>query len=165
MTRVIVCDTGPLLHLSEAGVLDLLPGAGEILLPPLVAEEYQANAQGWYPPQWTKIVKLEGRARRQAERWVKENRLDAGEAEAIALALQERADWLLTDDAQARQFAESLDLETHGSIGVLLWGAASGRFETKAAAQEALDRLASSSLWISKRVLLEARKALDVLFA
>jgi hypothetical protein len=52
--------------------------------------------------------------------------IDAGEADAIGLALQEHADWLLTDDAKARQFAESTGLEVHGSIGLLLWSVAAG---------------------------------------
>jgi hypothetical protein len=31
MTRIIVCDTGLLLHLSEAGAIQLLSSAGEVL--------------------------------------------------------------------------------------------------------------------------------------
>jgi len=48
MTRIIVCDTGPLLHLSEAGAIHLLLSVGEVLIPPLVAIEFEANAQGWH---------------------------------------------------------------------------------------------------------------------
>ncbi len=36
MTRTIVWDTGPLLHLSEAGAVHLLSIAVRILIPPLV---------------------------------------------------------------------------------------------------------------------------------
>jgi len=36
VTRLIVCDTGPLLHLSEAGMISLLQQAGDILIPPVV---------------------------------------------------------------------------------------------------------------------------------
>lgn len=54
MTRMIVCDTGPLLHLSEAGAVHLLSIAGRVLIPPLVVVEFEANAQGWQPPQWVK---------------------------------------------------------------------------------------------------------------
>ena len=35
----IVCDTGPLVHLFEANLLDLLAAAGKILIPPGVADE------------------------------------------------------------------------------------------------------------------------------
>jgi predicted nucleic acid-binding protein len=78
--------------------------------------------------------------------------------------LQEQADWLLTDDTKARQFAESLGLEVHGSIAIILWGAAVGLIHEKTLAIQLLDNLANSSLWISNRVLQEARKAIDILF-
>lgn len=164
MTRLIVCDTGPLLHLSEAGAVDLLPLAGEILIPPLVAAEFEANTQGWFPPQWVKVIELETSARHKAQQWINARQIDGGEAEAIGLAIQEKADWLLTDDAQARQFAESLGLEVHGSIGILLWNIANGNVSDKALALRLLDNLAHSSLWVSERVLKEAQKAMGVLF-
>lgn len=164
MTRVIVCDTGPLLHLSEAGAIHLLSLVGDILIPTLVAIEFESNAQGWKPPQWVKVVELESSARQKAEKWIKANQIDAGEAEAINLALQVKADWLLTDDAKARQLAESMGLEVHGSIGILLWTVAAGHIRDKPLAFNLLDNLANSSLWISERVLQEARNALDILF-
>jgi hypothetical protein len=37
--RVVVCDTGPVLHLHEAGVLDVLRHVGEILIPAAVDDE------------------------------------------------------------------------------------------------------------------------------
>lgn len=141
MTRIIVCDTGPLLHLSEAGAIHLLSLAGEILIPSLVAIEFEANAQGWYPPQWVKVVDLEKSTRQKAEKWVRAKQIDGGEAEAIGLALQEHADWLLTDDAQARQFAESVGLEVHGSIGILLWNVANENILDKALALQLLGNL------------------------
>ena len=163
MTRIVVCDTGPLLHLSEAGAVHLLSQVGEILIPPLVAVEFEVNAQGWNPPQWVKIIDLESPARQKAEKWVKANQIDGGEAEAISLALQEGADWLLTDDAQARRFAESMDLEVHGSIGILLWNVAMGHIKESAMAFHLLDGLANSSLWMSDRIYQEAQKAITSL--
>lgn len=79
------------------------------------------------------------------------------------MALQEHADWLLTDDAEARQFAESAGLEVHGSNGLLLWCVANAHILEKALALHLLDSLESSSLWISERVLQEARKAINTL--
>ena len=85
------------------------------------------------------------------------------EAEAIALAKQLDADWFLTDDSAARLFAEAAGLETHGSLGIVLWAAATGHL-AQAKAKDALERLARSSLWVSASVLDEARAALDELF-
>ncbi len=78
MTRIIVCDTGPLLHLSEAGAIHLLSLAGEVLIPPLVAVEFEANTSGWYPPQWVKQVALRKPSLQKAEKWVKAKQIDAG---------------------------------------------------------------------------------------
>jgi len=67
----------------------------------------------------------------------------------------------LTDDAKARQFAESLGLEVHGSIAILLWSVATGLIREKTVAMRLLDNLANSSLWISDGVLQAARAAID----
>jgi predicted nucleic acid-binding protein len=165
VTRIIVCDTGPLLHLSEAGAIHLLSLAGDILIPSMVASEFESNAQGWKPPHWVKIIELDKGAKQRAADWIESRKLDAGEAEAISLALQTKADWLLTDDALARQFAETLKLEVHGSIGLLLWNIAIGNTENQEQSLNLLNELAQSSLWVSEHVLQEARKAIIGLFS
>jgi predicted nucleic acid-binding protein len=164
MTRIIVCDTGPLLHLSEAGAIHLLSSAGEVLIPPLVAIEFEANSQGWQPPQWVRQISPGRAARQKAKKWVRAKQIDAGEAESIGLALQEQAEWFLTDDAKARQFAESLGLEAHGLIAILLWSVATGLIQEKAVAFQLLENVANSSLWISDRVMQKAQAAINSLF-
>jgi len=109
----IVCDTGPLLHLREAGLLELLRAMGSIEIPPNVYSE---------------LVGLDVFWREQKPTWLK------------------------------------LVLEVHGSLGVVLWGAATGHFQQQEA-EAALEALAGSSLWISSRVLDEARAALRQIFA
>jgi predicted nucleic acid-binding protein len=90
--------------------------------------------------------------------------LGAGETEAILLARQTEADWLLTDDAEARVIASLAGIEVHGSLGVVLLAAATGHFD-RTQAETALDRLARSSLWISSAILAKARAALGEIFA
>ena len=46
--------------------------------------------------------------------------LDAGEAEAIALALETRAQWVLLDESEARRIAKDLGLKVTGVLGILL---------------------------------------------
>jgi uncharacterized protein len=41
--------------------------------------------------------------------------LDRGESEAIALALQEKADWLLIDERVGRRFAQRVGLKVKGT--------------------------------------------------
>ena len=161
LRRVVVCDTGPLLHLAEANHFDLLQHAGELHIP--LAVDAELTDQQAHRAPWIHVSLLSPPHSAAAQAWQKAGLLDAGEAEAIELARQLRADWLLTDDAAARLVAQSLGLEVHGSLGVVLWSAAVGRLP-RAVAEDALDRLAHSSLWISPSVLAEAKAALNQLF-
>ncbi len=164
--RRIVCDTGPVIHLREANALPLLNLTGEVHIPERVDRELARHGDDWNheKPGWIHVQILNPPHRVQARAWVQGGLLDEGEAESIALCQQLRSDWLLTDDAAARLFAESLGLEVHGSLGVVLWVAAVGRLD-QAKAEAALDRLSKSSLWISPQVLAEAKGALNDLFS
>ena len=95
--------------------------------------------------------------------WQQAGLLDYGEAEAIGLARQLKADWLLTDDAAARLIAKEMEIEAHGSLGVVLWVAVEGH-RNRIECEAALDALAGTSLWLSPRVLREARTALGEIF-
>lgn len=163
VSRIIICDTGPLLHLNEAGALGLLRLAGRVLIPPAVATEFRQNAARPKLPTWVKVITLDRSTKAQSYEWVENQIVDAGEAEAIGLALQIRPDWFLIDDAQARQHAETLGLECHGSIGLILWAVVAGHVESREKARQILDSLAHSSLWISKRVLKQAAEAIEEL--
>jgi predicted nucleic acid-binding protein len=164
--KIILCDTGPLLHLREAGCLDLLKPAGRVLIPPAVQTELMDNDPSWEKgrPRWIEVRTLDPEFLGKAARWLQAGLLDPGEAEAVSLALQLGADWLLTDDAAARLIAQQQGLEVHGSLGVILWAAAVGNLQHPEA-DGALEALSRSSLWISARVLEEARAALRQIFA
>ena len=153
-----MCDTGPLLHLDEASAIHLLEPSGQILIPPIVSQELTSRMD---LPSWVNIEELNRSAQAKASEWSRRDELDSGEAEAIALAMQVKSDWFLTDGALAREVSESLGLETHGSIGVLLWAVAEGYVEERNDAHELLNNLVSSSLWISDRVVNEASRAID----
>jgi len=115
-------------------------------------------------PAWVNITALDSSSSEASLRWMQAGLLDPGEAQALALALQITADWLLTDDAAARLVAQQHGLEVHGSLGVILWGAATGRL-LRTEAEKSLEALARSSLWISARILEEARTALRQIFS
>ena len=53
-------------------------------------------------------------------------RIDEGESEAIALALEIRADFVLIDDAAGRLVADEVGLRPIGALGVLLRAKRSG---------------------------------------
>jgi predicted nucleic acid-binding protein len=161
--RCVVSDTGPLFHLTEADAFSLTRLVGDLHIPSQVHAELAYLFSAWESPPWLKIDALEALHAAEAAAWQQSGLLDPGEAEAIALARQIKADWLLTDDAAARLFAAGLGLEVHGSLGVVLWAAATGHLD-RAQADQTLAKLAASSLWISGRILAEAKSALDEIF-
>jgi predicted nucleic acid-binding protein len=154
----LVTDTGPVLHLHEAGALHLLSLIGEIFLPPMVAAELHSLVPS-LPPNQAKIQILSAPAQRRASEWTAAGLLHSGEAEALALSLELKPDWFLTDDAAARLMAEQLGIEVHGSIGVVLW-AAVNKLAKKSEAETFLSGLEKSSLWMSPKVRATARAAL-----
>lgn len=164
--RRVVSNTGPLLHLSEANALPFLSWTGQVSIPRAVEVEMAQQNSLWptQKPAWIHVEVLSVSYETQALSWQQAGLLQPGEAEAVALAQQISADWLLTDDAAARLFAQSLGIEAHGSLGVVLWAAATGH-SNRADAEATLERLARSSLWISAGVIAEAKAALNKLFA
>lgn len=122
MTGVVVSDTSPVRALNHLGLLDVLPALfGQVVVPPSVVDEL-ANPRGRSVP-----VALETlpyvlvRQPRNADRVaVLRSKLDAGEAEAIVLAVELGADELLMDERIGRRHAEAMGLHTTGVLAVLL---------------------------------------------
>ncbi|WP_223257355.1 DUF3368 domain-containing protein [Phormidesmis priestleyi] len=56
--------------------------------------------------------------------------LDRGEAEAIALAIELKADWTLLDEREGRKVAKSLGLKVTGVLGILLRAKQLGEIES-----------------------------------
>jgi predicted nucleic acid-binding protein len=161
--RRVVSNAGPLIHLSEADALRLLRLTGEISIPPQVASETAYYFPRGRAPEWISVASLDEFHAAESSAWQQANLLDAGEADALALARQLNADWFLTDDERARLLGKQIGLQVHGSLGVVLWAAAVRLIERKEA-EEAIARLANSSLWVSAAVLKEARSALGQLY-
>jgi predicted nucleic acid-binding protein len=163
--RLVVSNTGPLLHLSQAQSLALLGLLGEIHIPPAVTTEAARHLADWATaaPAWINVTSLQAAPASQAVDWEQAGLLDRGEAEALALTQQLNAAWFVTDDTAARVLAASLGIEVHGSLGIVLWAAATGHL-TRAEAEAALNGLANSTLWLSARVRQEANEALERIF-
>jgi predicted nucleic acid-binding protein len=108
--RLVVSDTGPLLHLREAGAAYLLEFTGRVHIPKAVNLELERLDAAWKTerPAWVSLAELTEEYCREALAWQQAGLLGPGESEAIALARQVRAGWLLTDDAAVRLVARAL---------------------------------------------------------
>jgi predicted nucleic acid-binding protein len=163
---LIARDTGPILHLHEASGLELLSLMGSVHIPPGVERELNCLIHDWSTarPVWMRVLELEGDFSDQATFWTESGLLHKGESEALALALQLKVPWFLTDETSARVLAKSFHLQAHGSLGIVLWAAAHGHLDR----QESLIRLEAlfeSSLWVSPAIRAEAREAWNRIYS
>ena len=117
---VIVSDTSPVTNLIKIGELDLLKNVFEmIIIPRIVYEElFVVDKQKVIIDQanWIYVVDLKNLALKS--KLLLE--VDKGEAEAIALAIELKADYLLIDEQAGRAVAERLGIKITGIIGILI---------------------------------------------
>ena len=122
---LVVSDTSPILNLAIIGRLDLLRTQFvEVLIPPTVLAELKPDTE--FPganivrqalqDQWLRPVGIKDDRLIQALRL----ELDQGEAEAIALSLELKAEYVLMDEREGREIAKAMGLAPIGILGVLL---------------------------------------------
>lgn len=120
---IVVSDTSPILNLARVRRLDLLASLYlEVLIPPAVCAELTAlkdepsQEVGLALNSWLVMDSPKN------ERFVLQLRshLDAGEAEAIVLALERKATILLVDERLGRATAKTFGLRITGLLGVLV---------------------------------------------
>ncbi len=112
---IVVSDTTAISNLLTVGQAELLPQLfHRVLAPPAVFAELLA----WHDtlPVWLEVVTVRDTARVIHYRQL----VHAGEAEAIALALEVKPDWLLLDDSDGRRLAKAEGTPVLGLMGVLL---------------------------------------------
>jgi predicted nucleic acid-binding protein len=120
---LVVADTGPLNYLYLLGHFELLPKIySEVLVPPAVVAEMSHSrapsglrAVAADPPAWLRIHPVVN------VRFL--DQLDLGEAEALSLALELKAQRILIDERDGRLAAASLGFEISGTLGILEEGA------------------------------------------
>lgn len=140
---IAASDTSPISNLALIGRLDLLCDQFDrVCIPDAVRTELdgipnsaakaaieQATQTGWLRPRPV------GNARLAA---ILANDLDLGEAEAMVLAVEIKADLLLIDEKEGRALARQAGLAVTGVLGILLRAKATGKVSSVKAEIEAL---------------------------
>jgi len=143
--EAVVSDSTCLIGLERIGELNILPALFDpIMIPPEVEREFGNKFS------WLQIENLTSGVLVAALRLT----VDAGEAEAIALA-SEKSCLLVSDDKQARLAAKRLGVAVIGTIGVLVRAKQGGVIS---ALKPILDDLELNNFFINRVLREEALK-------
>ncbi|MEZ4527370.1 MAG: DUF3368 domain-containing protein [Desulfobacterales bacterium] len=119
---IIVSNTSPIINLAAISQIELLKHLyGKIIIPHAVFEEIaiigagQAGSEEVKTSDWIETRQLNNRVMADSL----ESELDPGEAEAIALALEIKADIILMDERRGRQACSRSGLKCLGLLGIL----------------------------------------------
>lgn len=111
-SEIIISDTSCLILLFKIDELDLLKKLAEkVFITPIIKKEF-----GQSLPEWI-IIKSPSDKHIQE---ILEMDLDAGEASAIALAVENNNSLLIIDELKGRKIANHLNLKYAGTFGLIL---------------------------------------------
>jgi len=146
----VVCDTSPLILLSKIRRLDLLAELyEEVIIPSSVLDEVGAKPGKEAEQIRALLQSPRFRLRKAMKRTLQElpSGLGRGEREAIALALETRADLVVLDDQQGRRVAREKGLSVAGTVGILIEAREQGRIPS---VRRELDRLIEAGMWVDE---------------
>ena len=145
MNKTVVSDSTCLIGLERVGKLDVLPALFDsVMIPPEIEREFGGKFA------WLKVENLTNNLLVAAL----EMTIDAGEAEAIALASEKNC-LLISDDKQARTAAKRLGVVVIGTVGILIRAKQNGIITE---IKPILDALDSNEFRISRALREEALK-------
>jgi|SRR3989344_670606 len=155
-----ISNTGPIIHLNEINLINCLDIFSSVKIPPEVANELKKNKV--LIPKKISIILLDSSSKDFLNMLIQKYSLDFGEAEAIALNLQEKSEYFLTDDLDARRIANEFQIEVHGTIGIILKAFKEKIISKKTAIEKIKEIKQKSSLFIThdliNEVILEIEK-------
>jgi predicted nucleic acid-binding protein len=151
---IVVADTGPVNYLVLSGQVDLAHDLyGTLLIPPAVHRELldaraPAAVRQWAttPPVWAEV-----RSPQDTSRF---SELGPGEREAISLALETKADFLLIDETQGRKTAVQNSVAVKGTLGILEDAASRNLVDFA----QALSKLRTTTIFLSEEIVQDALK-------
>lgn len=148
-----VADTGPLIHLAEAGCLPLLAIFDELHIPDGVW--FEAARPSTIREELT-FSKRHTLTSTEIAKFTLDHRLErlqAGERESLLLCRTLAVPVLLTDDLAVRRAAKALDLTPVGSLGIITRAHQMGRIAADAAEQHLRALYTVSSLYVTQTIV------------
>lgn len=149
---IVVSNATPLIALAKIDRLDLLQELfGTILIPQAAYDEVVTHAPsrpGAAEVRQADWIHTQAPADQTKVNYLRAD-LDTGEAEALVLAEELDADWVLLDETKARFAAELLGLRFMGTVGLLLLAKRMGKI---VAIRPLLDELRIKKFHLSEKV-------------
>jgi len=125
--RVAVSNSGPLIHLTLAGLLDFVCELFDlIIIPPQVYDEIivkgkeQNHSDAYILERAINNKKIKVEAVKKSNQIITSSKLHEAEIESIILSLQSNVERILLDDEEARIFARRLGIRVSGTLGTLI---------------------------------------------
>lgn len=152
----VVSNTTPIISLLKLSKLDILKNLySEINIPYAVFQEVEAGRNKDYYTNlsnlnWINILEIQDK---QAVKYFLD--LDSGEAEAVVLATEIKADLIILDEKLGRFHAKHADLKVTGTIGVLIKAKKEGLINEL---KPLLFELTKKEVWISDKLIYEILK-------
>ncbi len=149
---LVIVNTSPLLYLYQVDCLELMQQLyGTITVPPAVPQELETGKlQGVDVPEVNSIEWIQIRPVASATIIPAVIDLGQGEAEVIALGLENPGSLLVFDDSLARRIADLYGLKYTGTLGVLVKAKQSGYLSTVA---PVINMLRSKGMWLTDKII------------
>jgi len=160
-----VSNAGPLIHLAEIGEFELLKIFSKICIPEKVYEEVCIEGMpGEREVRSAENIEVLSVSKEEIEKLSNkiDLKLDDGELEALTVCNRFKVKIFLTDDLDARDAGKQLGFEVHGSIGVIARAYREGLIDLKRAKRASGDLYSISKLFVTKAIIEEAIKELEI---
>lgn len=160
---VFISNASPLIGLARIEQLHILKRLwSEIVIPDAVYKEVViegkgkqgANAIEEACKEWIRVVSVKNRS----EVDVLQTVLDEGEAEVITLGQEIKADLLILDNREPRNFARTVNLKVIGTIGVIRFAWMKGLIKEPI---HEINKLLLNGFWIDEKLIEQIKKDIE----
>jgi predicted nucleic acid-binding protein len=152
--RKVISNTTPLISLLKIDKLDLLRDLyGVVSIPQAVFLEIEAGKEKPYYRNLREIDWIKIEVIRNVESRTYFFDLDDGEAEVLILAKEQNADLVILDEIMGRRYAQQLDFNITGTVGILLKSKEKGLIYSLGSL---LKELAEKGTWLNPNLISKA---------